>query len=80
MTVDGAMRQVALAGAPVQVRDTGWLNPPVGVMEIVDVMELPGATVPLDEARAMLKSAATGAVMVMATAEELEAALPPSPP
>ncbi len=56
------------------------MKPPAGVIEIVDVMELPGATVPLDGARPTLKSAATGAVMVIATAGEVEAALPASPP
>jgi len=80
VTDAGVMVQLACCGAPEQVNATGWLNPPTGVMEIVDVMEPPGASVPLDGDRPMVKSAATGAVMVTATAEDVEAALPPSPP
>ncbi len=76
---DGAMVQVAFCGAPAQASVTGWLNPPIGVIEMVDVTELPGATLPLAGASAMPKSTATGAVIVTATAGEVEAALPASP-
>ena len=72
--------QVLFAGRPEQARLIAWLNPPDGVMMMVDVAEAPGLTEPMEGLKAILKSPAEAAVMVTTTAEEDEAALAVSPP
>ncbi len=73
------MVQVASAGAPEQVKLTCWLNPFAGVIVIPDVMEPLPLTAPLVGDKLMLKSAGA-AVIVRVTAEDVEGALPLSPP
>jgi hypothetical protein len=72
--------QVLFAGRPEQERLIAWLNPPDGVMVMVDVADDPGLTEPVEGFKAILKSPAGAAVMVTTTAEEDEAALAVSPP
>jgi hypothetical protein len=48
VTVAGLMVQVASAGAPEQASETGWLNPPTGVIVTVAEPLEPAVTVKVD--------------------------------
>jgi hypothetical protein len=74
VTVAGLKLQVVFLGVPEHARLTCCANPPDGVMVIVDIPELPCWTVPLAGDRLMLKSAATAAVTVIATAADVDPA------
>src|SRR5579863_491771 len=47
VTVAGVKEHVASAGSPAQEKLTCWLNPPAGVMVIVDWADWPAFTKPL---------------------------------
>jgi hypothetical protein len=78
--VTEATRHEVYAGRPVHAKLTGLLNPPEGVMEIVEVALLPRLTDPLAGLSEMLKSAGgAGALTATVTAVELLALKDESP-
>jgi len=68
-----------LAGRAEQAKLTGLLNPPDGVMVMVEVVVLPWFTLPLAGLSETLKSAGA-AVTVTVTGDEVEVAKLASPP
>jgi hypothetical protein len=68
----------ASAGKPEQLKVICWLNPPAGVIVIVELTELPWLTVPLPGFKAILKSGGI-AVTVIGKPAEVEAASLESP-
>ena len=80
VTVAGLKLQEAFWGRPEQAKLTCWLNPPDGVMVIVEVAVLPLVTVPLVGERPTVKLAGTAAVMVMERAAEVDGEKFVSPP
>ncbi len=69
----GLMTHAALAGIPVQVRLTAWLNPPDGVTVMVVLVALPSVTVPLAGETDSAKLCGMAALIVTDTAVEAEA-------
>lgn len=80
VTVAGLKLHEAFWGRPEQARLTCWLNPPDGVMVIVEVALLPLVTVPLVGERPRVKLPGTAAVMVMERVAEVEGEKLVSPP
>ena len=76
----GVKLHEAFFGRPEHVKLTCWLKPPDGVVVTVEVTEPPRFTVPFAGLIAMLKSPEVTVVTTTLTAEEVETALPLSPP
>ena len=80
VTVAGLNEQDANCGNPEHVKLVAAANPPDGVTVIVDVAELPAATVALAGLAAMAKSPDDAPPTVTVTAVDVEDANVPSPP
>lgn len=80
VTVAGLKLQEAFWGRPEQAKLTCWLNPPDGVMVIVEVAVPPLVTTPRVGERPRVKLLGTAAVMVMERVAEVEGEKLLSPP
>ena len=79
VTDAGLILQLAFCGAPEQVRATAWLNPPAGVIVMVEVVLPPLLTVPELGERTRAKPGET-AVIVTDIAAEVDGAKAFDPP
>ena len=80
VTVAGLKLQEAFWGRPEQAKLTCWLNPPDGVMVIVEVGVLALLTVPLVGERPRVKLPGVAAVTLMERVAEVEGEKLLSPP